>query len=116
MTRLGRFATLALGLAPIGVTGCFLKDFTTTVARPQAEEDAAGRPTRRTATTLRGETVHDIVIRGGSVVDGSGAPARTADVAIDGIVGWRYAPSNCCRGCASADSISPMSRIAGSPP
>lgn len=27
---------------------------------------------------------HDIVIRGGRVVDGSGAPAETADVAIDG--------------------------------
>ncbi len=30
--------------------------------------------------------MHDIVIRGGSVVDGSGAEARTADVAIDGDV------------------------------
>jgi N-acyl-D-amino-acid deacylase len=31
--------------------------------------------------------MHDLVIRGGSVVDGTGAPARTADVAIDdGIV------------------------------
>jgi N-acyl-D-amino-acid deacylase len=30
---------------------------------------------------------HDLVIRGGSVVDGTGAPARTADVAItDGVV------------------------------
>jgi N-acyl-D-aspartate/D-glutamate deacylase len=28
--------------------------------------------------------MHDIVIRGGTVVDGSGAPARLADVAIDG--------------------------------
>jgi len=28
--------------------------------------------------------MHDLVIRNGSVVDGSGAPARTADVAIDG--------------------------------
>ncbi len=27
---------------------------------------------------------HDLVIRGGAVVDGTGAPARTADVAIDG--------------------------------
>src|SRR4029077_17740380 len=27
---------------------------------------------------------HDVVIRGGTVVDGTGAPARTADVAIDG--------------------------------
>jgi len=31
--------------------------------------------------------MHDLVIRGGSVVDGTGAPARTADVAItDGVV------------------------------
>jgi N-acyl-D-aspartate/D-glutamate deacylase len=28
--------------------------------------------------------MHDLVIRNGSVVDGSGAPARTADVAVDG--------------------------------
>jgi N-acyl-D-amino-acid deacylase len=29
---------------------------------------------------------HDLVIRAGRVVDGSGAPARTADVAVDGSV------------------------------
>src|SRR5690606_26549257 len=28
--------------------------------------------------------MHELVIRGGRVVDGTGAPARTADVAIDG--------------------------------
>ncbi len=31
-------------------------------------------------------SAHDVVIRGGTVVDGTGAPARTADVAIDGDV------------------------------
>ncbi len=28
--------------------------------------------------------MHDLVVRGGSVVDGTGSPARTADVAVDG--------------------------------
>jgi len=28
--------------------------------------------------------MHDLVIRGGRVVDGTGAPARTADVAVRG--------------------------------
>ena len=31
-----------------------------------------------------GRTMHDIVIRGGSIVDGTGAPASPGDVAIDG--------------------------------
>lgn len=35
-------------------------------------------------TTARGLTVHDLVIRNGTVVDGTGTARRTADVAIDG--------------------------------
>src|SRR5438309_483906 len=46
----------------------------------------AGR--RSFATATRGiPMTADIVIRGGSLVDGTGAPARTADIAItDGVV------------------------------
>jgi N-acyl-D-amino-acid deacylase len=28
--------------------------------------------------------MHDIVIRGGTIIDGSGAPAFTGDIAVDG--------------------------------
>ncbi|QXC60792.1 amidohydrolase family protein [Aquihabitans sp. G128] len=35
-------------------------------------------------TDAAGTPVHDLVIRGGTVIDGTGAPRRTADVAIDG--------------------------------
>ena len=48
----------------------------------------AGRTATRQAVGLlvvvsfEGGAVHDVVIRGGSVVDGTGAGRRTADVAI----------------------------------
>ena len=32
---------------------------------------------------MRGDAMHDIVIRSGNVVDGTGAEARKADIAID---------------------------------
>ena len=40
---------------------------------------------RQVATAIKGDAVaeHELVIRGGSVVDGTGAPVRTADVAVD---------------------------------
>src|SRR5580700_4078542 len=37
-------------------------------------------PVREVAVVV----VHDVVIRGGTVVDGTGAPRRTADVALSG--------------------------------
>ena len=39
---------------------------------------------RRCCVASEEAAMHDLVIRGGTVVDGSGAPAREADVAIDG--------------------------------
>ena len=34
----------------------------------------------------RGDTMHDLVIRGGNVVDGTGQPLRITDIGIDGAV------------------------------
>ncbi len=58
------------------------------VARPRAVDIVAAL-TQYGATLDRtlGVSVmneHELIIRGGSVVDGTGGPARTADVAIDG--------------------------------
>lgn len=38
-------------------------------------------------------TAHDLVVRGGTVIDGTGAPARTADVAVDGTVVREVGPA-----------------------
>ena len=40
--------------------------------------------TPRRCATRGGTTMHDLVIRNGRLVDGTGSPARTADVAVDG--------------------------------
>ena len=40
--------------------------------------------TSRTHTAAEPTALHDVIIRGGTVYDGTGAPARGADVAIDG--------------------------------
>ncbi|HVK11452.1 MAG TPA: flagellar basal body P-ring protein FlgI [Gemmataceae bacterium] len=71
MNRLGRFVTLALGLAPLGLTGCFLKEFTTTVARPQAED-----PPAKDGVVLIGQVANqfdnaqDMVVSGAGLVVG----------------------------------------------
>ena len=59
--------------------------------------------------------MHDLVIRAGTVVDGTGAPARTADVAVaggtitevgrvDGRPGARSTPTACWSRPASSTS------------
>ena len=48
--------------------------------------------------------MHDLVIRGGFVVDGSGAPGREADVAIDGDTVAEVAPQVEARGRRELDA------------
>ena len=71
MIRLGRFAYLALSLAPVCATGCFLKDFTNPIARPQAED-----PPPTDGVTLIGQVAgnfdnaSDLVATGAGLVVG----------------------------------------------
>ena len=72
-------ATVFLGVMR-GVTMQWLLDPKVDLVGTLTQYGADARPTFRSE-------VMDIVIRGGTVIDGTGAPARTADVAInDGVI------------------------------
>jgi N-acyl-D-aspartate/D-glutamate deacylase len=58
---------------------------TATAIAPRAiARHPASRSTEHHASTSQETAMHDIVIRGGTIVDGTGKPAFTGDLAIDG--------------------------------
>ena len=59
--------------------------------------------------------VHDLVIRGGTVVDGTGGPPRTADVAVDGARIAAVGTEALRRAPNGADFLAPAAEILGSP-
>ena len=58
--------------------------------------------------------MHDLVIRGGTVVDGTGAPAAPADVAVDGGVITEVGARSTARPAARSTPTACSSRPAGS--
>src|SRR4051794_13736627 len=61
--------------------------------------------------------MHDLVVRGGTVVDGTGVPARTADVAItDGVVTEVGRVDGRARREADADGLLVTPRFVAVPP
>lgn len=58
-----------------------------TLLRRPRTTGAAGRGSLRRSTNGGPEMSYDVVVRGGTVVDGTGGPARVADVAVaDGVI------------------------------
>jgi N-acyl-D-amino-acid deacylase len=53
-------------------------------ARSAYRRQSIGRIVPAHQTVRRTLTMHDIVIRGGTIIDGTGAPAFTGDIAVDG--------------------------------
>jgi N-acyl-D-amino-acid deacylase len=67
----------------LGEKGLFLVAETTYAGIERKVENGASLAWAHFRTRLGGTMLHDLVIRNGLVVDGTGAPGRVADVAID---------------------------------